>query len=208
MSQENVEVVESMGEAWNAGDMHALRELYDPDVIMRAAEGWPEPGPYVGREAVTRQWEEQREAFDADAIEPISDFIEAADRVVVRVIWHGAGHGPEANLELTAVFTVRPGPLALYGVPAARSFTPPIRYTPEGPCAILPPIRVVDATGSGRGWQHYTNRRRFQPGACSIDLWPDLSEFTDDEKFATPFRHARSSCVSVSPIAACGTLLS
>ena len=54
--------------------------------------------------------------------------------------------------ETTAVFTVRPGPLALYGVPAARSFTPPIRYTPEGPCAILPPIRVVDATGSGRGW--------------------------------------------------------
>ena len=109
MSQENVEVVRAGFEAWNTGDMDALRDLYDPDVIVRAVEGWPEPGPYVGREAVMRQWEEQREAFDADAIEPISDFIEAADRVVVRVIWHGAGHGPEANLELTAVFTVRKG---------------------------------------------------------------------------------------------------
>src|SRR5438874_2783988 len=109
MSQENVEVVKAGFEAWNTGDMDALHDLYDPDVIVRAAEGWPEPGPYVGREAVMRQWEEQREAFDADAIEPISDFIEAADRVVVRVIWRGAGYGPEANLELTGVFTVRKG---------------------------------------------------------------------------------------------------
>jgi predicted lipid-binding transport protein (Tim44 family) len=31
--------------AWNAGDMDGLRELYDPDVIMRAPKGWPEPGP-------------------------------------------------------------------------------------------------------------------------------------------------------------------
>ena len=109
MSQENVEVVRAGFDAWNAGDMDALRDLYDPDVIVRAVEGWPEPGPYVGREAVIRQWEEQREAFDADALEPISDFIDAADRIVVRFIWHGAGHGPEANLELTGVFTVRKG---------------------------------------------------------------------------------------------------
>ena len=62
--------------------------------------------------------------------------------------------------ETTASFTVRPGPLALHGVPAGRSFTPPIRYTftsaiwstAEVPSAALPPIRVVDATGSGRGW--------------------------------------------------------
>jgi ketosteroid isomerase-like protein len=52
MSQENVEVVRAVYSAWNAGDMDALRELYDPDVIMRMPEGWPEPGPYVGREAI------------------------------------------------------------------------------------------------------------------------------------------------------------
>ena len=56
------------------------------------------------------------------------------------------------SVETSAAFTVRPGPLALYGVPAARSFTPPIRYTAAGPSAAVPPIRVLDATGSGRGW--------------------------------------------------------
>jgi hypothetical protein len=33
------------------------------------------------------------------------DFIDAADRVVVRWAWHGAGQGPETSMETTAVFT-------------------------------------------------------------------------------------------------------
>ena len=58
MSQENVEIVRAGYEAWNTGDMDAVRELYDPDIIVRPVEGWLEPGPYVGREAVMR-WYEQ-----------------------------------------------------------------------------------------------------------------------------------------------------
>src|SRR5207237_8257120 len=77
-----------------AGDMDALRELYDPDVIMRAIEGWPEPGPYIGREAVMRWLAQLRETWDADTLELTSDFIAAGDRVAVRQIWHGAGRGP------------------------------------------------------------------------------------------------------------------
>ena len=107
MSQQNVEVVRTGIEAWNAGDMDALRETYDPDAIMRTPEGWPEPGPYVGREAVMRQFEQARQTWDADAIELIGDFVHAADRVVVRTKWRGTGHGPESNIELTAVYTVR-----------------------------------------------------------------------------------------------------
>jgi ketosteroid isomerase-like protein len=42
MSQQNVEVVKAFLAAWNAGDMDAVREPYDPEVVMRAAEGWPE----------------------------------------------------------------------------------------------------------------------------------------------------------------------
>jgi ketosteroid isomerase-like protein len=58
MSQENVEIVRASFEAWNAGDMDAFRELYDPDVILRMDANWPEPGPYVGREAVMREFEQ------------------------------------------------------------------------------------------------------------------------------------------------------
>jgi len=88
---------------------HGLRELYDPNVIVRSIEGWPEPGPYVGRDAVIRQWKKQREAFNVDALEVIGDYFDIGDRVAVRVIWRGAGTGPEADIELTALFTVRKG---------------------------------------------------------------------------------------------------
>ena len=109
MSRENVEVVRAFFEAWNAEDMDALREIHDPDVIFRTVENWQEPGPYVGREAVMRFFEQLRDTPDADAGEPITDFFDAADRVVVRFVWRGAGHGPESNMEFTGVYTVRRG---------------------------------------------------------------------------------------------------
>lgn len=51
--------------------------------------------------------------------------------------------------------------------------------------------------GSGLGWKHYQWQGEFRPGKCSIDLWPDVSELEEDERYATPFRHAdgSASCV-------------
>jgi ketosteroid isomerase-like protein len=109
MSQENVEVNRALFEAFNAGDMDALRELYDPEVVMHHVKDWPEPGPTVGREAVIRFIEQLRDTWDADALEVTSDFIHAADRVVVRFTWHGEGRGPESNIELTTVSSIREG---------------------------------------------------------------------------------------------------
>jgi hypothetical protein len=109
MSQENVEIVRRGVEAWNAGDMDAFRELHDPEVIVQTVENWPEPGPYVGREAVMRSLEQLRDTWNANTMEVTSDFTDAGDRVVVRFIWHGAGHGPQLNLEMTDVLTVRKG---------------------------------------------------------------------------------------------------
>jgi ketosteroid isomerase-like protein len=108
MSQENVEIVRAAYDAWNAGDMDALGDLYDPDAVVRSPEGWPEQATNVGREAVMRGWKQFRETWDADAVEAIS-VIEVGDRVAVRSDWHGTGHGPEANFEMTMVYTVRKG---------------------------------------------------------------------------------------------------
>src|SRR6476620_9986538 len=109
MSQKNVESVRAFIAAWNAGNMDVIREMYDPNVIMRFAEGWPEPEPFVGRDEVMRQLEQMRETWDADAIELTGDFSHAADRVAVRQVWRAAGHGPEA------IITPQPSP------PSARA---------------------------------------------------------------------------------------
>ena len=108
MSQENVEIVKAAVKAWNASDMDAFREMYDPDVVLRAVEDWPEPGPYVGRDAVMGLFVQAREAWDSEAVEPIS-FIDAGDRVVLRYIWRAVGHGPDVDMEQTIVYTLRKG---------------------------------------------------------------------------------------------------
>ena len=90
MSQENVEIVKAVLEAWNAGYMEAVRELYDPNVIVRMPDDWPEPGPFMGRDAVMRQVKQLRDTWNADTLELISDFIDVGDRVAVRYVWRAA----------------------------------------------------------------------------------------------------------------------
>jgi hypothetical protein len=51
--------------------------------------------------------------------------------------------------------------------------------------------------GSGLDWRHYGARGRFEPGYCGIDLWPDLSDFSDGEKYPTAFRHANQQTAHV-----------
>ncbi|HEX2129138.1 MAG TPA: nuclear transport factor 2 family protein [Solirubrobacterales bacterium] len=107
MSRENVELARAAFAAWNAGDMDAFRDAYHPEATMRAPPGWPEPGPFVGRDAIMRQFEQLRATYDAEQAEPISDFEAVADHVVVRYVWRASGTGPVTNLETTVVYTMR-----------------------------------------------------------------------------------------------------
>ena len=40
--------------------------------------------------------------------------------------------------------------------------------------------------GEGRGWHHYERHGRFEPGYCTIDLWPDMTEY--EKQYETTFR--------------------
>ena len=107
MSQENVETVLALYAAWNESEMEAVRERLDPRIVVWNPPDFPEPGPFIGPEVVMRQWEQQRETYQADALKPITEPVYAADRVVIRFIWHGTGQGPQANIEVTGVYAVR-----------------------------------------------------------------------------------------------------
>ena len=56
---------------------------------------------------------------------------------------------------------------------------------------------TCEGDGANRGWFHYGKRGEFKPGQCTIDLWPDMSEMDDDEKYATAFKHADGSTAHV-----------
>jgi ketosteroid isomerase-like protein len=109
MSQENVEIVSASLDTWNAGDMDAWKDFLASDVIWRPPPDWPEPGPFIGREETLRQVQRIRETWDTDTAEPIS-VSDAADRVAVRLVWHGQGRGPQlsqSNMAITCVYTLR-----------------------------------------------------------------------------------------------------
>ena len=55
----------------------------------------------------------------------------------------------------------------------------------------------AEGDGSGLGFHHYRKGRTFEPGNCTIDFWPDLTEFDDDERFPTAFRHTGGSTAHV-----------
>ena len=109
MSQENVEVVQAAIEAFDAEDMEAVREMLDPDVIIvRGLEGWPEPAPVVGRDAVMRLWQGIFEPWDAWTLKAL-DLLDGGDRVLARQVMHGEGRGPALEMEFTVVYTLRNG---------------------------------------------------------------------------------------------------
>lgn len=49
-----------------------------------------------------------------------------------------------------------------------------------------------EGDGANLGWKHWARNRRnpFGPQNVTVDLWPDMSEYSKDERFATGFRHA------------------
>jgi len=51
--------------------------------------------------------------------------------------------------------------------------------------------------GASRGWVHWGRSNRFEPGYCTVDWWPDMSEYDADEKFATGFEYPDTSTAHV-----------
>lgn len=47
-----------------------------------------------------------------------------------------------------------------------------------------------EGDGMELGWTHWGKRgKKFAPGSVTVDLWPDVSEYDDDELYETGFKH-------------------
>ena len=112
MSQENVDLVLKDLEHWNRGDMDAFAGLWDDEVVLRAAEGWPER-VFRGREAVRSFYEGYAETVGHDTV--IEDLIDAGDVVVTRMRAHmsGAESGIEGEMRFSQVTTFKNGKVVL-----------------------------------------------------------------------------------------------
>ena len=102
MSEENVEVLRSLYEAFNRGDFEAAVRAAHPDVELIPPGG---QSPIRGAPAL-RTWMEP-DAFDDQRFEPL-EFTVNGGKVLVRhrMTGRGAGSGVEFDLTLFVVFTI------------------------------------------------------------------------------------------------------
>lgn len=56
----------------------------------------------------------------------------------------------------------------------------------------------AEGDGAKRGWVHYgRGKNGFRPEFCTFDLWPDMTEMDEDEKFPTRFKYKNGSTAHV-----------
>jgi ketosteroid isomerase-like protein len=105
MSQENVEVVRRIWDAYSRGDFDQIRAHADPAVVMITVE----EGPLYGIEAVRKNHERWWEAWEnsESTVEEVIDGV--GDRVFVMARFRGRGKasGAEVKGRHFEVYTVR-----------------------------------------------------------------------------------------------------
>jgi ketosteroid isomerase-like protein len=88
--RKNVKASYSGFKLWEAGDIDGLIRLYGPQAKLWHLEGWPEPGPTVGRAAIRRQFNTLREGWTDISID-VEEIEGRDDWVVARVRWSARG---------------------------------------------------------------------------------------------------------------------
>ena len=111
MSDENVDVLRRLLDAFNRRDRRAWLELADPGVENIPPRDWPESDPTRGREAVWDFYVEAFETWEQAAIVPV-ELIDAGDDEVVthlRGEMRGQASGADVIWSFWQVSTFRDG---------------------------------------------------------------------------------------------------
>ncbi len=95
-------IVRRSTEAWNSDNWEErLREVWDPDGLIVAPEGWPEAGTFAGWDAMVGQWRRIMETWAEDHVELISAE-PVGDALLGGVRWTLQGEASGAPLEVQA----------------------------------------------------------------------------------------------------------
>ena len=108
MSQENLELVDRLVEAFNRRDFEAIVALCDPGVELVEDPRVPGAITRRGRAEVQRYFESMHRYWEAPRIEP-ERFVDRADEVLVlaRLATHTRRGGPEMERRVDLMVTLR-----------------------------------------------------------------------------------------------------
>jgi ketosteroid isomerase-like protein len=108
MSEENVETVRRLIEAWNSGDRHTARSTLDDDVVFMMPT--IDASVSHGVEAMERSVEGWRRSWHDYSV-TIEELIDRGNHVIALVRQRGRGRqsGVDANLTSAGLYTLRGG---------------------------------------------------------------------------------------------------
>jgi ketosteroid isomerase-like protein len=111
MSKENVDIVMRGFPLFEAEDYEGMERLYHPDGRVTAPDGWPEPGPFEGREAVIAQFRRLASDMGAHHFRNVELVASRDNWVVLTFLWdiQGAGSGAAIAAKIAAAYRVQDG---------------------------------------------------------------------------------------------------
>jgi ketosteroid isomerase-like protein len=110
MSEENVELVLEYLRLAEADDVEGIAPLMHPEITSTAVSGWPEPGPFVGRDAVLAETQRLTD-WGESRFTDIDVMTDEGDWVLVAFRWHvrAAGSGIETHFDVAVAVRVKEG---------------------------------------------------------------------------------------------------
>lgn len=113
MTDRHAEIVTRLAVLSDSDDFEAMRDLMHSEIVMFGPEGWPERGPFRGRDAVIRQFARLAEDYDERRTQA-EELVGAEDRLAGRLRWHVRARqsGIESDLEVWFANRYRDGRLA------------------------------------------------------------------------------------------------
>jgi ketosteroid isomerase-like protein len=110
MSQENVEIVRALNDAFNRGDAATAGQWIDPEIEVETWTALGAEAVYRGIDGILRLTATFWESFD-DPRSEIEDCIPAGDDVVIAIRYFGRGKASDIEVNMTGaqVLTLRNG---------------------------------------------------------------------------------------------------
>ena len=110
MSQENVDFVLEGFQRFEAGRRDNA-ERWHPEGFMTGPDGWPEQGPFHGREAIQSQFERLGSDYAESRFTDIEVLTDEGEWIVVRFTWRtrGLASGIATVTDMAAALRVRDG---------------------------------------------------------------------------------------------------
>jgi ketosteroid isomerase-like protein len=110
VSQRNLETIRRYVRLANDRDLDALGALCDRDAVLYAPDGWPEPGPWHGREAFVDQLRRLQADFSEHTL-VVEEITAHEDWVLTTHVWRTRGErsGIDTEFRNSAAFRLRDG---------------------------------------------------------------------------------------------------